>query len=61
MGNDLERLNRWLDDLAAERDVAERAALSAADMVLAEMAAFLAHKTEFAELGWTGLFRVVES
>jgi hypothetical protein len=41
MGNDLERLNRLLDDLAAERDVAERAALSAADVALAETAAFL--------------------
>ena len=40
-GNDLERLNRLLDDLAAERDVAERAALSAADVELAETAAFL--------------------
>jgi hypothetical protein len=41
MDNDLERLNRLLDDLAAERDVAERAALSAADVELAETAAFL--------------------
>jgi hypothetical protein len=41
MGKDLERLNRLLDDLAAERDVAERAALSAADVELAETAAFL--------------------
>ena len=41
MGNDLERLNRLLDDLAAERDVAERAALAAADVELAETAAFL--------------------
>ena len=41
MGNDLERLNRLLDDLAAERDVTERAALSAADVELAETAAFL--------------------
>jgi hypothetical protein len=41
MGNDLERLNRLLDDLAAERDVAERTALSAADVELAETAAFL--------------------
>jgi hypothetical protein len=41
MGNDLERLNRLLDDLAAERDVAERAALSATDVELAETAAFL--------------------
>jgi hypothetical protein len=41
MGSDLERLNRLLDDLAAERDVAERAALSAADVALAETAAFL--------------------
>ena len=42
MRHDLERLNRLLDDLAAERDVAERAALSAADVELAETAAFLA-------------------
>ena len=41
MGNDVERLNRLLDDLAAERDVAERAALSAADVALAETAARL--------------------
>jgi hypothetical protein len=41
MGTDLERLNRLLDDLAAERDVVERAALSAADVELAETAAFL--------------------
>ena len=41
MGNDLERLNRLLDDLAAERDPAERAALSARDVELAETAAFL--------------------
>jgi hypothetical protein len=41
MGNALERLNRLLDDLAAERDPARRTALSAADMELAEMAAFL--------------------
>jgi hypothetical protein len=41
MGHDLERLNRLLDDLAGERDVAERAALSAADAALAETAAFL--------------------
>jgi hypothetical protein len=41
MGPDLERLNRLLDDLAAERDVAECAALSAADVELAETAAFL--------------------
>ena len=41
MGKDLERLNRLLDDLAAERDVAGRAALSAADVELAETAAFL--------------------
>jgi hypothetical protein len=41
MGNDLERLNRLLDDLAAEREVAERAALTAADVELAETAAFL--------------------
>ena len=41
MGHDLERLNRVLDDLAAERDVAERTALSAAEVELAEMAAFL--------------------
>jgi hypothetical protein len=41
MGHDLERLNRLLDDLAAERDVAERAALCAADVELAQTAAFL--------------------
>ena len=41
MSHDLERLNRVLDDLAAERNVAERAALSAAEVELAEMAAFL--------------------
>jgi hypothetical protein len=41
MGHDLERLSRLLDDLAAERDVAERAALSAAEVELAETAAFL--------------------
>ena len=41
MSHDLERLNRVLDDLAAERDVAERAALSAAEVELAAMAAFL--------------------
>ncbi|HWE63117.1 MAG TPA: hypothetical protein VHB98_15495 [Chloroflexota bacterium] len=40
-GNRLERLNRLLDDLAAERDPAERAALSAAEVELAETAAFL--------------------
>jgi hypothetical protein len=40
MGNDPERLNRLLDDLAAERDVAERATLSAVDVELAETAAF---------------------
>ncbi len=41
MGNDLERLNQLLDDLAAERDPAARAALSAAEVELAETAAFL--------------------
>ena len=41
MSHDLERLNRVLDDLAAERDVAERAALSTAEVELAAMAAFL--------------------
>jgi hypothetical protein len=41
MGHDLERLNRLLDDLAAERDVAERAALSATNVKLAQTAAFL--------------------
>jgi hypothetical protein len=41
MGHDLERLSRVLDDLAAERAVAERAALSAAEVELAAMAAFL--------------------
>jgi hypothetical protein len=40
MGHDLERLNRLLDDRAAERAVAERAALSAAHVALAETAAF---------------------
>jgi hypothetical protein len=41
MGNGLQRLNRLLDDLAAERDVAERAALSATDVEVAETAALL--------------------
>jgi hypothetical protein len=41
MSKDLERLNRLLDDLAVERDVAERAALCAADVELAQTAAFL--------------------
>lgn len=41
MGNHLERLNRLLDDMAAERDPAERAALAAADVELARVAALL--------------------
>jgi hypothetical protein len=41
MDRDLERLNRLLDDVAAERDVAERAALCATDVELALRAAFL--------------------
>jgi hypothetical protein len=41
MDYDLERLNRLRDDLAAERDVAERTALSATDVELAQRAAFL--------------------
>src|ERR671938_792510 len=47
MDDDPERLNRLLDDLAAERDPRDRAALSAADVELAQTAAFLkaAHGT----------------
>jgi hypothetical protein len=41
MGHDLERLNRLLDDLAVEHDVAWRGALCAADGKLAQTAAFL--------------------
>lgn len=41
MADDLERLNRLLDDLAAERNPADRAALTAGEVELAEMAAFL--------------------
>jgi Rieske Fe-S protein len=41
MDDDLERLNRLLDDLAAERDPRDRAELSAADVELAQTAAFL--------------------
>lgn len=41
MSDDLERLNRVLDDLAAERDPRDRAALSAAEADLAETAALL--------------------
>lgn len=41
MSDDLERLNRLLDDLAQERDPADRATLSADEAELAEMAAFL--------------------
>ena len=41
MDEDTERLNRVLDDLAAERDPRERAELSAADVELAQTAAFL--------------------
>jgi hypothetical protein len=41
MDDDLERLNRLLDDLAAERDPRDRAELSAAEVELAQTAAFL--------------------
>jgi hypothetical protein len=41
LGHDRERLNRLLDDLAAEHDVAGRGALCAADVALAQTAAFL--------------------
>jgi Rieske Fe-S protein len=41
MDDDPERLNRLLDDLAAERDPRDRAELSAADVKLAQTAAFL--------------------
>jgi hypothetical protein len=41
MDDDVERLNRLLDDLAAERDPRERAQLSATEVELAQTAAFL--------------------
>lgn len=41
MDDETERLNRLLDDLAAERDPRERAELSAAEVELAQTAAFL--------------------
>lgn len=41
MDDDLERLNRLLDDLAAERDPQDRGTLSAEEVRLAETAAFL--------------------
>ena len=41
MDEDPERLNRLLDDLAAERDPRERAELSATEVELAQTAAFL--------------------
>jgi len=41
MDDDPERLNRLLDDLAEERDPRDRAELSAADVELAQTAAFL--------------------
>lgn len=41
MADDLERLNRLLDDLAAERNPADRAVLTADEVELAETAAFL--------------------
>jgi cytochrome b6-f complex iron-sulfur subunit len=41
MDDDPERLNRLLDDLAAERDPRDRAELSAANVDLAQTAAFL--------------------
>lgn len=41
MSDDLERLNRVLDDLAAERDPRDRACLSSDEAELAEMAALL--------------------
>ncbi|HWE63512.1 MAG TPA: Rieske (2Fe-2S) protein [Chloroflexota bacterium] len=41
MSDELERLNRVLDDLAAERDPHDRHALSAEDASLAQTAAFL--------------------
>ena len=41
MDDDPERLNRLLDDLAAERDPRDRVELSAADVELAQTAAFL--------------------
>jgi Rieske Fe-S protein len=41
MDEDVERLNRLLDDLVAERDPRERAELSATEVELAQTAAFL--------------------
>src|SRR5207302_3808198 len=41
MDDETERLNRLLDDLAAERDPRDRADLSAGDVELAQTAAFL--------------------
>jgi len=41
MSDDMERLNRVLDDLAAERDPRDRAALTPEDAELAEVAALL--------------------
>jgi len=41
MSDDVERLNRVLDDLAAERDPRDRAALTPEDAELAEVAALL--------------------
>jgi hypothetical protein len=41
MDDDVERLTRLLDDLAVERDPRERAELSAAEVELAQTAAFL--------------------
>ena len=41
MDDDAERLNRLLDDLAAERDPRDRAGFSAGDVELAQTAAFL--------------------
>lgn len=41
MGSERERLSWLLDDLAAERDPAERTALSPEEMTLAELAVFL--------------------
>jgi hypothetical protein len=41
MGNERKRLSRLLDDLGAERDPAERSALSPEEMKLAKLAVFL--------------------
>jgi hypothetical protein len=41
MDDDVERLNRLLDNLAAERDPRDRAELSASEVELAQTAAFL--------------------